>query len=239
MTGFHFSQTLSQVMDVHGKAIRDYYQRKFSGPLLLHNSYGEPEEMPVEVFFRDKLDFTTLEHLALMECTGKVLDIGAGAGAFSLELQGLGFEVFALENSPGCVEVLKQSGIKNVISEDYRYHSGQYDTLVLQMNGLGIAGTIREIPAFLKTCRALLKPKGQILVDSSDIQYLYEDAPLPPTGYYGEVRYSYEYQSEKGDWFNWVYVDPKTLAPIVSSAGMHLDILHQDENDQYLARIYQ
>lgn len=223
--------------DLHGKAILDYYKGEEEATLLIHTSYGEVEEMPVEVFFRDELDFTTLEHLALIESRGKVLDVGAGAGAHALALQSRSIDVVALEYSPGCVEVMQKSGVEQVVFGDYRTHTGKYDTALVLMNGLGLAGTIEEVPAFLKKCMSLLNPEGQLLIDSSDINYLYEDGLAKPAGYYGEVRYQYEYMGEKGDWFDWVYVDQMSLERIVSELGLTLEILLTDENDQYLARI--
>ena len=223
--------------DLHGKAILDYYKGNDEATLILHNSYGDPDEMPVEVFFREEEDFTTLEHLALIESKGRVLDLGAGAGAHSLVLQSRGFEVFALENSPGCVDVMRRSGVRNVLFEDFRKHQGQYDTVLILMNGLGLAGTLGQVEVFLQTCEKLLSLGGQILVDSSDISYLYEDGTPKPAGYYGEVRYRYEFQETKGDWFDWLYVDQQTLAEKVAAVGMELEILMTDENDQYLACI--
>lgn len=224
--------------DIHGSAILDFYKKQLTDPLILHNSYGKPEEMPVEVFFRDQLDFTTLEHLALIESEGKILDIGAGAGAHSLVLQDWGKEVVALDDSPKCVKVMEMSGIDHVVCEDYRKHSGKYDTLLSLMNGLGIAGTLRQIPDFLDNCKRLLNKGGQVILDSSDISYLYDEETAKPEGYFGEIRYQYEYQGEKGGWFDWVYADENTLEKAVSSAGLQLEILHRDETDQYLARIY-
>ncbi|WP_258103346.1 bifunctional 2-polyprenyl-6-hydroxyphenol methylase/3-demethylubiquinol 3-O-methyltransferase UbiG [Marinoscillum sp. MHG1-6] len=223
--------------DLHGQAIYDYYRGEDDKALILHNSYGEPEEMPVEVFFREEEDFSTLEHLALIECQGKVLDLGAGAGAHALVLQAKGFDVTALENSPGCVEVLKQSGMSNVIHTDYQKHLDKYDTVLALMNGLGLAGTLAGVPRFLEKCMDLLHPKGQLLIDSSDISYLYEDGLQKPSGYYGEIKYRYEYQDEKGDWFNWLYLDQDSLLKITTKMGLFAEILHTDEQDQYLARI--
>ena len=223
--------------DLHGKAIIDYYKGNEAATLLIHNNYDKPEEMPVEVFFRDELDFTTLENLALIECTGKVLDLGAGAGAHSLTLQSRGFEVHAMENSPGCIQVMKQSGVNNCLLGDYRKHLGTYDTILVLMNGLGLAGKLALVPSFLEKCMSMLNPQGQLLIDSSDISYLYEDHVTKPEGYLGEVRYQYEYLGEKGEWFDWVYVDHFTLGLIVKKIGLDLEILMTDENDQYLARI--
>lgn len=193
--------------------------------------------MPVAVFFRDELDFSVLENLALIECKGKVLDLGAGAGAHSLTLQARGFEVHALENSVGCIEVMRQSGVKNCILEGYEKHSKKYDTILVLMNGLGLAGTLKGIPSFLSKCMSLLQPGGQLLIDSSDISYLYAEGLSKNSGYFGEVKYQYEYKGQKGDWFDWVYVDQEKLRAITNDIGLNLEILHTDENDQYLARI--
>ena len=224
--------------DIHGRAIRDFYQNKPVAKLFLHTSYGETEEMPVEVFFREEEDLSVLENLALIECQGTVLDIGAGAGAHALMLQARDFEVYALENSPACVEVMRQSGVKHVIEQDYEQHNKTYDTLLLLMNGLGIAGRLSNVQSVLKTLSKMLNPGGQILVDSSDISYLYEDDELTPDEeYYGNIRYKYEYRKDKGDWFDWVYVDKETLQKEVDQAGMAMEVMYTDENDQYLARI--
>jgi len=225
------------VKDIHGKAILDYYKKSVQSPLLLHNSYGEPEEMPVEVFFREPEDLSELENTAITACRGSILDLGAGAGAHALFLQALEFDVTALDNSPGCIETMTLSGMNKVVDEDYQKHKSKYDTLLLLMNGIGLAGTLQEVPALLKKCKQLLNEDGQILVDSSDISYLYEDGLEKPESYYGNIRYQYEYNNEKDDWFGWVYVDPDTLTQIVKELGMEIEILFTDENDQYLAKI--
>lgn len=223
--------------DLHGQAILDFYKGNEAATLTLHNSYGEAEEMPVEVFFREEEDFSTLEHLALIECQGKVLDLGAGAGAHALVLQSQGKDVTALENSAGCVKVLRQSGVEKVVLQDFYKHNKIYDTVLVLMNGIGLAGKLEQLPVFLKKLTSFLTPEGQILIDSSDISYLYEDGLDKPAGYYGELRYRYEYLKENGDWFDWVYVDQESLIGITEKLGLKIEILHTDENDQYLARI--
>jgi len=223
--------------DIHGQAIRDYYQGDDDATLIIHNSYDQPEEMHTEVFFREEEDLSTLEHLALIECKGRVLDIGAGSGVHSLILQSKGLDVVALENSPACVEVMVQSGVDQPLLGDFWQHHGKYDTILALMNGLGLAGTLAGVSDFLRKCMSLLSPDGQLLIDSSDISYLYEDGLQKPDGYYGEVHYQYEYKGEKGDWFDWVYVDQKTLAETCKKLGLKCEILHIEHTDQYLACI--
>lgn len=223
--------------DIHGKAILEYYKGNEDEILMVNNSYGNPEEMPVEIYFRDEIDFSTIEHLALIECEGRILDLGAGAGAHSLVLKERGKDVTALENSQGCVDVMKMSGLDQVVHDDYRKHTEKYDTILALMNGIGIAGKLSGVEAFLKKCKKMLQPMGQILIDSSNVSYLYDDGTPKPKGYFGEVKFQYEYKGEKGEWFDWVYVDQITLGEIVKKAGMNMEILTVDEDDQFLMRI--
>lgn len=224
--------------DIQGKALLDYFLGKEKVPLILHTSYGEPEKMPVEVFFRDIDDFTKLEKFALRHCRGTVLDIGAGAGSFSLELQENGLSVKALEISPLCCRIMQQRGVQDVEEADFwQYDKGRYDTLLLMMNGIGLAGEAAKLPEFLNKLKTLLLPGGQIICDSSDINYLYADSQKPADHYFGEIRYCYEYEGEKGDWFGWLYADPALLAAVCDSVGLQMSILYKNQRDQFLARI--
>ncbi len=232
-----FNLIHTDLKDVHGHAILDFFVGNPKGPLIIHNNYDVAEEMPVEVFFRNEEDFTSLEHIALQHCHGSIMDLGAGAGAHSLVLQEMGKEVYAIENSPGCVEVMQRAGISNVLFTDYRKHNRKYDTILVMMNGLGLAGTLQHVNTFISSLLKMLHPGGQLLMDSSDIAYLYQEKIQPPIGYYGEVRYQYEYDGVKGEWFDWVYVDPATLGSILKKMKLNFEILATDPNDQFLFRI--
>lgn len=224
-------------MDVFGIALTDYFRDRFAGPLLLHNSYGEPEEMPVDVFFRTEDELPELEELALSACRGRILDAGAGAGSHTLILRDRGFDVTALEISDAATRIIRDRGADRVIRADIMEYSGEkYDTLLLMMNGIGLVETLDGLQRFLRHARELVQPDGQLLIDSSDIAYLYEDIPRP-AGYYGEIRYRYEYQGLQGDWFGWLYVDRQTLSRAALAEGWRMQVIYENEDDQYLARL--
>lgn len=225
-------------MDIYGQALLDFYNNQPEEKLWLHNNYGEPEEMPVEVFFRGEDEMPEAELLALQLCRGKVLDIGAGAGSHALVLQERGSDVTALEVSPGAAAVMQKRGIKRVIQQDiYQYKTEKFDTLLLLMNGIGLTQNLDGLDRFLQHAKQLLLPGGQLLFDSSDLTYLYEDIPLPKNKYYGEINYQYEYKNQKGSWFNWLYIDPETLKTHAEKQGWKCEIRYQDEMDLYLAQL--
>jgi SAM-dependent methyltransferase len=218
-----------------GEALQDYWQNKPLHPLLIETSYGDTEEMPVELFFRPWDEFTPFEQIALDFAKDKILDIGAGAGAHSLYLQQQEKDVTALEAAPGAVEILRQRGVEKIVEADiFDYTGEKFDTLLLLMNGIGLAGKIDGLKELLPRLKNLISQDGIILFDSSDISYLYEGSEMPEGKYYGEISYRYVYGPKKGEWFDWLYVDKVTMAEIAEEAGFSLDILFEDETAQYL-----
>ncbi|WP_214070493.1 class I SAM-dependent methyltransferase [Mucilaginibacter sp. dw_454] len=223
--------------DVLGQAIYDYWDKRSPSKLWINNKYGPKEEMPIGIYFREEDDMPDIEWMALEQCRGKVLDIGAGAGSHSLYLSEHEFDVTAMDISPLCVKVMKERGIRNALEGDiFQYKQGGYDTLLLLMNGIGLAGTIEGLKKLLIHLKTLLKPDGQILFDSSDIVYLYE-GNLPKHGYYGEVEYQYAYKKLKTEWFSWLYIDEHTLQQVAVETGYLTEVLIDDEHGQYLTRL--
>ncbi|AMR33298.1 methyltransferase [Mucilaginibacter sp. PAMC 26640] len=223
--------------DIFGTALYDHFKGTKAAKLFIYNKYGPKEEMPLEVYFRTELEMPELELMALGRCHGRVLDIGAGAGSHALCLQNLGTDVTALDISGRAVDIMRERGLKQAIEQDiYTYKGEKYDTLLLLMNGIGLAGNTERLRVFLRHSKTLLNLGGQLLFDSSDIAYLYQ-GNLPAGRYYGELWYQYGYKGQKTDWFQWLYIDQDMLIDIASEEGWAVEILHEDNMDQYLARL--
>ena len=223
--------------DLWGRALLDYHHGSLKNTLKLHTSFGDPEEVPLWVFFREQHDFEEHELLALDQCQGRVLDIGAGTGCHSLYLQEHGISVTALEQSSGACKVMRSRGVQQVVEQDlFSYNQNGFDTVLILMNGLGLAGTVNNLPAFLNHVMSLLKPDGQILADSCDVRYLYSKQQIPEDTYYGEQRYSYEYEDQRDDEFSWLFVDMDFLQDQSRRIGLTTQIVYQSEHE-YLARI--
>lgn len=225
-------------MDVFGEALKDYFNKPPAETLWVHNSYDDPEEMPVDIYFRNEPEMPELELKALNLCKGKVLDVGAGVGSHALILQKRGLDVTAMDISASAVTIMKQRGLKKAIEGDIlKFNEGKFDTLLFMMNGIGLTGTLPGLKAFLKRVKDLLNPGGQLVFDSSDLSYLYQEVAFPLNAYYGEVSFRYEYKSIKGNWFKWIYVDQKTLINVAAKLGWVTEIVFADGNDQYLAKL--
>lgn len=236
--------TIDSIHDPMGAAIRDYHLRGKAARLRVMSSMFDEDEMPVDHLFRTFDDMPHLEQKALNMAYGKVLDIGAGAGCHALALQERGMDVKAIDISPLSCEVMKERGIKDVecVNLFCKQLQGKYDTQLLLMNGTGIAGKLSQLPALLNRLKELLSEEGQILIDSSDLKYIYEnedgsmDIDLNAQ-YYGEVDYQMQYRDIKGEPFDWLYTDPMLLASVSKQCGLQCQIMEQGEHYDYLAKL--
>ena len=224
--------------DIYGTVLKDCYNGKKDIALLLHNHYGEAEDYPIEMFFRDESEMPDAETIALNLCKGKVLDLGAGTGNHALALQNKGFDVTAIDISEGACEIMRTRGVKNVVcAYVFNYKEQKFDTLLLMMNGIGFVGYIDDLKIFLNFAKTILNPSGQILFDSSDVSYLYEDLDRSADPYYGETDYQYEYNGVKGEWFAWLYIDEYEMKKVALECGWELQVVYQNLNDNYLGRL--
>lgn len=229
-----------------GAAIRDYFRQGKSAQLKVLSSLFDDDEMPVAHLFRSYDEMPPLEQRALNEARGKVLDVGAGAGCHALALQERGLDVTAVDISPLSCETMKERGVANVecVNIFNQRFQERFDTLLLLMNGTGIAGKLSRLPQLLSRLKQLMNPGAQILIDSSDLRYVYEDEDgvldVDLDGaYYGEVDYQMTYRNIKGKSFDWLYADSVVLAESCRQCGLKCEILAQGNHYDYLARIVQ
>ena len=229
--------------DLMGKAIWDFYYHENPEDLQTETSISELDELPVAYLFRNFEEMNTIERKALELSKGKTLDIGAGAGSHALYLQNeRDLEVTALDISPKSVEVCQLRGIRSAVAENMLTFSGEnYDTILLLMNGTGIFQSLKVIDIYLKKLHSLLNENGQILIDSTDILYMFDEDEdggvyIPAEGYYGELDYIVHYKGESEDPIKWLYLDFNTLKNASENNGFKIEKILQEE-DSYLARL--
>ena len=185
-----------------------------------------------------------LKKQALDLAKGSVLDIGAGAGSHSLFLQDRGLEVTALDPSPDAITCCEKRGItKTHCTTIQEFKDNSYDTLLMLMNGIGLAGSLGELEDVLHHLKSLLRPGGQILLDSSDIRYMFEldekgnPIVLENETYYGDIQFAVYYDGEYEMPFPWVYVDYDSLSQIADNAGLKAEKIMDGPHFDYLARL--
>ena len=229
--------------DLMGRAIWDYFYQENPEDLQTETSISELDDLPVSYLFRNYKEMNALEKKALDLSFGKVIDVGAGGGSHSLYLQNKrNLDVAALDISPKSIEICKARGVKNAVCEDFlKFSNDKFDTILLLMNGTGIFQSLKNVDQYLQKLKNLISENGQILLDSTDILYMYDQDDdggvlVPATGYYGELDYYIHYKGESELPMKWLYLDFNTLKNAAIANGFKIQKIKQLD-DSYLAKL--
>lgn len=233
---------MTNLKDPLGSAILDFSKNKKADNITVHSDLCDDDILPTSYLFRTYDEMPEIEQKALDLCQGLVLEVGAGTGCHAKHLINNDFKTFSIDTSRGSVDYMKSQNLpcQNIAFLDYK--NNHFDTILILMNGLGLAGKLKNISAFLSHAKSLLNEGGFILADSSDIRYLYEDndggtwidlnSPYP-----GEMEFQMEYKNHKSDWFPWVYLDFETLKNEAKKSGLKATKVMENENFHYLTKL--
>nr|WP_315251908.1 class I SAM-dependent methyltransferase [uncultured Flavobacterium sp.] len=231
--------------DLFGKAILDYQTNNKPEDLLTETSISEEDVMSVAYLFRSYTEMPKIEQKALQLSKGKVLDVGCGAGSHSLTLQNdRKLDVTSIDISENAIQACKLRGLKNAKVQDLMtLENDKFDTIIVLMNGPGICGKLKNLPKFLLKLKSLLNDGGQILMDSSDIIYMFDEDEdggkwIPTENeYYGETIFTITYKGEKEKPLDWLFLDYNTLQNGAFANGLQCELLLKGEHYDYLARL--
>jgi SAM-dependent methyltransferase len=226
----------------HEAAMQAFHRGRHDAAIVVYDDFA-CDEVPISYFFRTPDQFPPYEHIALNRCRGHVLDVGAGSGCHALALQARGLRVTAIEVLPGLVKILRDRGVRDAqVATWMDLAAGPFDTVLMMMNGLGLAETLPGLRRFLRRARSLVRPGGQVLADSTDVRVrmvpeaarkgsLRVDGRNP-----GELHFQLEFRGRKGPPFAQLYVDAETLDRHARREGWACKIIQApDEYGHYLA----
>lgn len=232
--------------DLVGKAMLDFQTNNNPENLITETTISEEDEMSVAYLFRSFEEMPVIEQIALQTAKGKILDVGCGAGSHSLYLQNQHqHDVTAIDISANAIKTCELRGIlKAKVQDVMTLKNEKFDTILLLMNGAGMCGKLNKVGSFLIKLKSLLNSNGQILLDSSDIIYMFDEDEdggkwiSSENDYYGEVIFNIQYKGEKEKPFQWMYIDYNTLQHAAIANGLKCELLKEGEHYDYLARLY-
>ena len=228
--------------DLFGQALLDFQKGEFTEDIITSTNISDDDSLPITYLFRTFKEMPKLEQKALKLAKGKILDVGCGAGSHSLYFQEKGFQVKSIDVSKGAIEVCKLRGLKYVEVKNILDETETFDTILLLMNGTGIFQELSQVSKYLTHLKSLLNPNGQILIDSSDIKYMYEDEDGgfwidAHANYYGELDYYLSYKGKKEVPMKWLYLDFDTLKSACETLGLQCELILEGDHFDYLAKL--
>lgn len=218
-----------------GQALLAYWRGDKSAALIHESRSGQKKSLPVSVFFRTYSKFFPTEK-AFGYCQGRILVVGAGTGIHALELEKQSYEVTAIDICPQAVQIMRERGTKDVRQQDFlQFYGETYDTIFMPGQNIGICETLKGINGLLRRCKILLRPGGQLLVNSVDESGSF-DAPNHQ-GYPGELEFRLCHEGNFGPWMRWLHVDFNTLKSHALECGWSIEKLIGTEEGAFLARL--
>jgi SAM-dependent methyltransferase len=228
--------------DPIGYAVWDFASNKSAVNIIVESDLCDDDVLPPAYLFRTFDEMPELEKVALSKSKGKILDIGGAAGCHAQFLNEKGDDVLSIDISQGSVDFMLSEGLKAEKIDVLDLKNQKFDTILVLMNGLGIAGSLLKMRHFLSHLKSLLAENGKIYCDSADIKYMYEDEEGGVwmdlnAAYYGEMKFNMKYKTIESGWFDWIYIDQEKLNEICQATGLKCEIIFEGDQQNYLAEL--
>ncbi len=200
------------------------------------------------LYFSEYRQWSPLEKRAVKLVKGRVLDVGCGAGRHALYLQGKGFDVVGIDNSPGAIRVCKLRGLKRAIvrpiSDVDKFKPASFDTIIMMGNNFGLFGSFENARAILKKLDRITSPDARIIAKTLDPYKT--DNPLHLSYHHlnrrrgrlgGQIRMRVRYGATVGEWFDYLFASPEEMREILRHTDWQIEELLNAEEANYVAFI--
>ena len=171
-------------------------------------------------------------HWAMERVRGRVLDLGAGAGRACLALQDRGFDVVALDVSPGAIETCLRRGVRQTFLGEVtelaaRDDPAKFDTFLALGNNLGLLGTPERAAEMFGAFSTLSNPGATIVGTCLDPtageppawHRAYHDRNRSAGRPAGQIRLRTRFRTMTTDWFDLYWMGPDELDQLARRSG--------------------
>lgn len=186
------------------------------------------------------------DHLkqAIQHAKGRVLDIGCGAGRFSLHLQSKGLDVTGLDNSEQALHVCKLRGMKNVVGsgiDDIDEKIGKFDTFLMMGNNFGLFGSSHNAKILLKKFHGMSNSDAIIIAESTNpygttnkthLDYHKRNRKKGRMG--GQIKLRVRHLEFKTPYFDYLLASPAEIREILKNTGWKMGKIYGNEEGSFV-----
>lgn len=218
------------IKDVYGQELWAHFSKREGYEIVERNDGYFSISSGPKTYFSEYKDWGEQEKKAMKFVKGRVLDIGCGAGRHSIYLQGKGFNVIGIDNSPLAIRVCKLRGLKKAkiisINEIDKFKPNSFDTIIMMCNNFGLFGSFNGTKILLKKLYRITSPNAMIIADSLDPYKTDNPAHLEYHKFNrrrgrmgGQVRIRIRFEKYVGDWFDYLMVSKKEMKKLLEGTG--------------------
>ncbi len=210
-----------------GEALLDLYHWESKGEFYI---VAEGREEPLDLAFYLSDRVRPHEAKALSHATGRILDIGCGAGKVMAHLRGLGHDVVGIDIDAKLVALCAKRGLTrvSVASYDRLTKLGRFDTLLLMGRSIGMAGTAEGLLNLFGLCRSACSPGGLLILDSLEVLLEHANRAAGVC----ERLLRYEYGIREGPEFGWIHISEANVKRILADTGWTVGPVYR-EGEEY------
>lgn len=177
--------------------------------------------------------FSTEADSAFDRASGRVLDIGAGAGRASIALQDRGHDVVALDISAGATAVCRSRGVRTTFTgsvfELAASGPERFDTFLMLGNNLGLLGGSAQAPLVLEALAAMGASGTRIVGETADpytttdpLHLEYHEQNRRSGRLPGQLRLRVRQKRTVTSWWDYLLCTPEELEELIASTAWSL-----------------
>jgi SAM-dependent methyltransferase len=215
--------------DAYGRMIHDQFLGKETCEIVERDDGWIASTGGAPAYFDGFRDWPAHQKKAAKYVTGRVLDVGSGAGRWSLYLQKKGHQVVAIDNSPLAVKTCRLRGVKDarlVPITKVGPALGRFDTILMMGNNFGLFGGRRRARWLLRRFKAITAPGARIVAETNDIYTTKDPLHLRYHRFNrrrgrmaGQLRIRVRYRDTTSPWFDYLMVSRPEMEAIVKGTG--------------------
>lgn len=235
------------VDDAFGAALRACYEAKVQPGVvfeIIERDDGFISAGDIARYFALIEDWPTLERQACEEFTGRVLDLGCGAGRHASVLTAAGLDVIGVDTSPGAVEVARARGVaaRSGSAISLPAEIAAVNAVVLFGNNLGLLGTPQQAPLVLAELARVTTARARIFASGVDpyattnpVHIAYHDRNRQLGRMPGHLRLRVRHERLVSEWFDYLFLSEPELVDLLRDSPWCLAEVRYDEHGGYLA----
>jgi SAM-dependent methyltransferase len=234
--------------DAFGHMLLDYLNGDRSGREIVErdDGYFDVSGGPA-AYFTEYREWLLHERQAMQYASGRVLDIGCGAGRHAIHLQGKGHDVTGVDVSPLALKVARSRGLtktKRLAATQVNASLGVFDTVTMLGNNFGLFGSRGRARWLLRRLKGMTSDDARIIAESN---HVYRTADKFHLDYHrlnrrrgrmsGQVRLRIHYRRYATPWFDYLLVSQSEMEDILDGTGWRVERFLESGFAPYIAII--
>ena len=225
---------LTDDQDAYGHLLSDYHNGRENVEIVeREDGFIDTSRFGPLNYFAEYEDWAEHQKRAIGYATGRVLDIGCGAGRHCLHLQEQGHDVLGTDISPLAIQTCQHRGLKNVLVTPVTQVSskiGTFGTILMMGHNFGLLGSYKRAKWLLKRFAAMTTDTAKIIAETMDPYQTTEPAHL---AYHqsnrdrgrmsGQLRLRIRYRQYITPWFDYLFVSKPEMEDILEGTPWQIE----------------